>query len=256
MNNKILDKIDFKHITGQIYVITNIINNKKYIGQTRSHRLNKNKYRPFGYLGRFKDHINECNTHKKNSCKYLNNALIKYGQNNFKCELIIICDINELDNYEKYYIKQYDTLYPNGYNLTNGGQTFCYINIESVPIKVNKKSLKKTEETKTLISSRLKEYTNNDDVKCMLSENAIKQHYLNKLELFKNVFIDDLLNLEKYIYIISNNTNNTKFVRVKINNIKTNFVGKYEDIDTLKIRALNFIKELINRQCDQIAGNP
>jgi hypothetical protein len=37
-------------VVGEIYKITNIKTNKSYIGQTRSHRLNHNKYRPFGYL--------------------------------------------------------------------------------------------------------------------------------------------------------------------------------------------------------------
>ena len=43
------------------------INNKIYVGQAVTHRLNKNKYRYFGYEGRFKDHISEAinNTKKK-----------------------------------------------------------------------------------------------------------------------------------------------------------------------------------------------
>ena len=53
-------------VVGEIYKITNIKTNKSYIGQTRSHRLNHNKYRPFGYWGRFKDHMNEANSNKKN----------------------------------------------------------------------------------------------------------------------------------------------------------------------------------------------
>jgi len=259
MNNEILDKKDFKEVTGHIYVITNNTNNKKYVGQTRSHRLNKNKYRPFGFIGRFRDHINECNSNKKNYCKYLNNALIKYGYNNFKCELIIQCDIEELNKYEKYYIKEYNTLYPNGYNLTEGGKSFSYINtnnIEYIYKKINKKSFERSDKTKELISIRLKEHTSKEDIKNMLSKNAIKQHYINKFKLFDNVIINDITNLDKYIYVINNNKNNTKYVRVKINKIQTNFVGKYEDIEILKNRALDFVKELINRQCDQIAGNP
>ena len=46
--NKILDITEKEKVVGEIYVITNIINNKKYIGQTRSHRLNHNKQN--GYL--------------------------------------------------------------------------------------------------------------------------------------------------------------------------------------------------------------
>ena len=65
--NNILTIDEKDKIIGHIYKITNIIEQKHYIGQTRSHRLNKGKYRPFGYYGRFKDHISEAinNTKKK-----------------------------------------------------------------------------------------------------------------------------------------------------------------------------------------------
>ena len=64
-------------VVGQIYLIKNTITNKNYVGQTLSHRKNHNKYRPFGFIGRFKDHIGEaiCNTklwelqmQEKNKC--------------------------------------------------------------------------------------------------------------------------------------------------------------------------------------------
>ena len=259
MNTQILNKEDFNKVTGHIYVITNLINKYQYIGQTRSHRLNKNKYRPFGFMGRFKDHINECNTHKKNCCKYLNNALIKYGYDNFNCELVIECDLFELDKYEKLYIIQYNTLFPNGYNLTSGGKCLSNIkdvNLSDVSFSIVKKSLKKTEYTKKIISNRLKEHTNRDEIKIKLVVNAQKQHYFNKFKLFENVKLNHLDDLNRYIYVINNNKTNTQYVRVKINNISTNFIGKYESIDILKKRALDFINELINKRCDQIAGNP
>ena len=55
--NMILNKDEIDKVVGEIYKMTNTTNGKHYIGQTRSHRLNHDKYRPFGYLGRFKDHI-------------------------------------------------------------------------------------------------------------------------------------------------------------------------------------------------------
>jgi hypothetical protein len=54
----ILPLDEFSKIKGEIYKIVNKTNNKIYIGQTRTHRKNKNKYRIFGYTSRFKDHIN------------------------------------------------------------------------------------------------------------------------------------------------------------------------------------------------------
>lgn len=90
---------------GYIYKIKNNINNKYYIGQT-IHDLQK----------RF-------NKHKQTSsnCIYLKNAFNKYGSLNFTFELICICFDTDLNYYESYYIKKYNSLVPNGYNLKNGG---------------------------------------------------------------------------------------------------------------------------------------
>ena len=65
----ILSKEEQSKVIGEIYKITNTTNGKLYIGQTRSHRLNHNKYRPFGYLGRFKDHIHEAYSNKEDEKK-------------------------------------------------------------------------------------------------------------------------------------------------------------------------------------------
>ena len=59
----------------EIYKITNTINNKIYIGQAVSHILNHKKYRPYGMEGRFKSHIHEAFSNKKNQCHYLNNSI-------------------------------------------------------------------------------------------------------------------------------------------------------------------------------------
>ena len=128
--NKILDITEKEKVVGEIYVITNTINNKKYVGQTRSHRLNHNKYRPFGYIGRFKDHVNECYSKKKSGSRYLNYALLKYDVNTFTCEKIIECSLDKLDEYEIKYIKEYNTKYPNGYNLTDGGKSCRYVRVD------------------------------------------------------------------------------------------------------------------------------
>jgi len=118
--DNLLDKSDAHKIKGEIYKITNLLTNKMYIGQTRSHYLNRGKYRPFSYTGRFKSHISESKSLTKyNACRYLNSAFNKHGVENFKCELILNCEINELDSYETKYISELNTRYPNGYNLTN-----------------------------------------------------------------------------------------------------------------------------------------
>ena len=70
-----------------VYEIKNNINNKSYIGQTLTHRLNHKRYRPYGHEGRFRCHISEAFSSKKNQSHYLNNAIRKYGANDFTVEL-------------------------------------------------------------------------------------------------------------------------------------------------------------------------
>ena len=73
----ILNEDEIDKVVGEIYKMTNTTNGKIYIGQTRSHRLNHNKYRPFGYLGRFKDHICEAHSNKKHNSSILIDFFIR-----------------------------------------------------------------------------------------------------------------------------------------------------------------------------------
>lgn len=122
LDNKIIDDKTKRYI--QIYKITNTVNGKIYIGQCVSHILNHKRYRPYGYLGRFKSHISEANSNKKNQCKILNNAIKKYGVESFNVEIVFRCSENNADKYEYEYITKYNSLYPNGYNIKNGGTQF------------------------------------------------------------------------------------------------------------------------------------
>ena len=99
---------------GEIYCITSP-SNKKYIGQCVKELSSGKKW---GYISRWKDHIRDSKT--RNYCRLLNSAIKKYEPDNFKIEVLKECDINELDYYESYYIENYNTLSPNGYNLTTG----------------------------------------------------------------------------------------------------------------------------------------
>jgi len=90
----------------KIYKITNKINGKCYIGQTIK-SIEK----------RFKDHCK-----KSSNCLYLKHAIQKYGKDNFERSLISIQNSKELANLEeKRCIIEYNTIVPNGYNLTFGG---------------------------------------------------------------------------------------------------------------------------------------
>jgi len=254
MSAKMLLNSNESHkVEGEIYKIINLVTGKSYIGQTRSHRLNHGKYRPFGHLGRFRDHIHEASSNKKNQCRYLNSSLLKHGVDNFKCELILTCDVEDLDSYEIQYISQYNTKFPNGYNLTNGGQERGSLKGEKItldeselvkPEVKEKPPLKKSDYTKSLISERLKESKSDPEHRQKMMILTQKQHLANKFEKYRNVTISET-EIDKYIHVIRNNTLDFEYIRVIIDKLRTNFVGKFETTEQIKQRARDFIKELI-----------
>lgn len=93
-----------------IYKITNIINNKSYIG--KSSDIEK----------RWKYHLENFNCAREYN-KTLYKALRKYGESKFTFEVIEELSPMDYDNYsnqrEQYWIKYYDT-FRNGYNETSG----------------------------------------------------------------------------------------------------------------------------------------
>lgn len=110
-------------VKGEIYKITCLVNDKKYIGQTKTHRFRsgRNEWYPAGSQKRFKEHIKEAFGVNPRGSTRLNHALKKYGVESFTVDIICSCELNELDEKERFYITQYDSR-ETGYNLTDGGQ--------------------------------------------------------------------------------------------------------------------------------------
>ena len=96
---------------GYIYRIWHKKSGKSYIGMSR--------HKPFGKKCRIKRHLS---LHEK-GCSAMNAAIKKYGRSAFDYE-ILHKDVPEetLSCLEKACIKSYNTLSPNGYNLTTGGE--------------------------------------------------------------------------------------------------------------------------------------
>ena len=126
---------------GEIYKITNLINNKIYIGKTKMFY----KDTKFGYENRFKNHlISAFSKSKRNDCPRLYNAIRKYGKQNFNIELICNCPLEKIDEYEIKYIKMNDsTNDKKGYNIALGGGGRSVVNISEETRK--KISLKQSE---------------------------------------------------------------------------------------------------------------
>lgn len=109
---------------GFIYKITNNINDKIYIGQTR-----------VTIHIRYQEHLRAA----KDDCdNYLYRAMRKYGVDNFAVEVVesILCKTKEelkvmLNTKEIYYIKKYNSNNPNfGYNMTRGGDAISDVNMK------------------------------------------------------------------------------------------------------------------------------
>lgn len=94
-----------------IYKIENLVNNKVYIGQA------------INIENRWKGHKKEL--HNNNHAnKHLQNAWNKYGEENFKFEVIEECNENELNEKEIYWITEFGGLNSNTiYNKRAGGNS-------------------------------------------------------------------------------------------------------------------------------------
>lgn len=97
----------------EIYLIENLVNNKKYIGLTTKTSEK-----------RFKEHLWVAETNDGNIKKNaIHRAIKKYGKDNFKLVVIEKCDtLNELFVSEKKWINHYKSFGPKGYNETAGGE--------------------------------------------------------------------------------------------------------------------------------------
>lgn len=102
---------------GFIYIITNTINGKQYVGQTIQ-SINK----------RFNRHCQYYGSEAENRMA-IKLAIHKYGRKNFTIKVLEQCDVELLNEREIYYIEKFDT-YNSGYNSTRGGQ------IGSKPLKL------------------------------------------------------------------------------------------------------------------------
>lgn len=89
---------------GHIYLITNIINHKRYVGQTTR-----------SVTQRFEEH--------SKADTYLGSAIRKYGRENFTISIIDTAHSDqELNLKEIHWIEEFRAFGTAGYNLTNGGE--------------------------------------------------------------------------------------------------------------------------------------
>lgn len=107
---------------GVIYKITNKINNKIYIGQTR-----------LAEPQRWQQHLWYANNNPKGDCVLLCQAINKYGKENFSREVIENISNDLLNEREAYWIKFFNSTDKKiGYNIEIGGEGHCKITDEEI----------------------------------------------------------------------------------------------------------------------------
>jgi group I intron endonuclease len=146
---------------GAIYIITNIINQKIYIGSTSNH------------IRRKKDHFNKLRTNKHHS-PHLQKSFNKYGEENFIFEILEhVENLNDLLDREQYYLdlyKSYD--HTRGYNICKiAGNTTGYSHTEETKAKISKinKGRTPSEETRKKISELRKGKKHDESTKTKIS---------------------------------------------------------------------------------------
>lgn len=113
-------KLSRKHIQNKkaIYKIVNDINDKVYIGQSNNPTR------------RFKEH---CKYAKDNTL--IHKAIIKYGEEHFKMKIIEWT--SDYNNREQYWIKELNTINPNGYNIVENAFPPLHIGNDSPSAIIN-----------------------------------------------------------------------------------------------------------------------
>jgi group I intron endonuclease len=191
---------------GYIYKITNIITKKCYIGETK-------KSNP--YL--------RWNEHKRKieqgiGCPALQDAVKKYGIDNFKFEVLIICFDEDRYKIEMEYIKKFNSISPNGYNLTIGGEGGGFY------------GKKHSQETINNISIKMKQkYIDNPE---LCNENSKRQKIIMNTPEVKLKIREGLKNSEKWKNSIKGNHNkvHTEETKEKIKSISKNYFNNTENI--------------------------
>jgi len=198
-----------------IYKITNEVTKKVYIGQTTQTLDN-----------RIKNHLKES---KNNVKRPFLNALKKYGLNSFIFEVIDSSNnLDELNEKEIYWINFYNSVSPNGYNVTGGGQG---------------KKLTPTKELKLRICEGLK---NSEKWNKILNSEEFKEKRKNNFSVwnkgkkFNQEHKNKIWEKNKERILLYNESTKKKWIIVDVNNNIVRITGKEDYFNNLNLPSDRF----------------
>lgn len=187
-----------------IYKITNLINNKCYIGKT----LNT-------IQERWREH---CSDYKKRDeeKRPLYSAMNKYGIENFKIEEIEQCNEDIVNDREKYWIEYYGS-FKKGYNATLGGDGKAYLDRKLLIKTYNEiQNLKKSAKILNIDAGHLSKILKENNIEVRSSKEVQNEEYgkeIAMIDLETNAIIKTFISLADAARYIKEQTNSTAEVR-------------------------------------------
>lgn len=216
-----------KEIKSGIYKITNIINNKYYIGSA------------YNLYKRFKEHKSALKNNRHHNTQ-LTRFINKYGLDKLKFELLEACDVLELEFKEQYYISTTKLIFNETLNVNscNRGKQLSEEHKQNISKSIKNKNITRSDETKSKISiankGRVGKYERTDEQKQILKDKVV-----NNLE--RNKKISDALKGRKVNWIQHSDKTKKKIgEKNKLNNCKQIL---QLDIENQLIKEWNSISE-------------
>ena len=166
---------------GYIYKITNKENGKVYIGQTVK-VTPTDRYSQHRYLATHPE--------QEKTASYLHRSMAKHGLDSFTFEVIEEVENSELDNREIYWIKEYNSLIPNGYNVSSGGGGTPGFSRPQTPEEKEKRSISNKQfyidhpEQKEIMSERTKKLWENEEYREKVTQ-GVHKFYKEHPDMFK-----------------------------------------------------------------------
>ena len=202
----------------EVYKLTNLQNGKIYVGITNQ-----------GARTRYLHHMYEA---RSGSSFPIHRAILKYGENNFKQEVLEVCENYELlKEREKYWIKETNSYNRKcGYNLTTGGDgTFGRTHSDATKEKIRQKALGRKRSKDSIERGRAKLIGKIPNNNCA---ETLRQYNLSRgvKVLRMNLDGSELITYNSYKDAARNNnvTDATIKRMVERPNKKDTFIWKYE----------------------------